>query len=240
MWLFKPLRFSFFQGYTPCPSYRRISSTRHSPRKFPSEPTSLHREGPSACTNRAIFHLHTRTWDCPVQEMRLHGWWEGSNKYHVASCQENGVLWQRRAGTSTEQQRMFVSSSLCLSPSVTNLTTIKSDCDHWMNPPRGSTGRFSLEIFLNKMCYFFVQTFKKYLFWIFFLEKRKAKKTQSFPKMKCKKVLFPQLLNVLNFLIFQCEMHLVIFFNVLENQCPIETRALIYIYVYSVWLWEVF
>lgn len=43
--------------------------------------------------------------------------------------------------------RMFVSSSLYLLPSVTNLTTINRDCDHGMNPVWGPAGHFSLEDF---------------------------------------------------------------------------------------------
>lgn len=42
---------------------------------------------------------------------------------------------------------MFVSSSLYLLPSVTNLTAINRDCDHGMNPTVGHTGRFSSERF---------------------------------------------------------------------------------------------
>lgn len=43
--------------------------------------------------------------------------------------------------------RMFVSSSLCLLPSVTNLTTVSRDCDHGMNSALGPHGHFSSEIF---------------------------------------------------------------------------------------------
>lgn len=151
---------------------------------------AAHGEGPSACTNRAIFHWHIRTWDCPGRLCKKWGSTAGEKPITNTTLpptkrpESRGGLWQRRAGTSTEQQRMSVSSSLCLLSSITNLATIKRDCEHGMNPSLGPTRHFSLENFLNKVCYFFVQTFKKYLFWLFFLEKRKAKKTQSFPKMK--------------------------------------------------------
>lgn len=60
-----------------------------------------------------------------------------------------------RAGTSTEQQRMFVGSSLCLLSSVTNLAIVKRGCDHGMNSPPGPTGHFSLESFFKQDVLYF-------------------------------------------------------------------------------------
>lgn len=178
---------------------------------------------PSACASRAIFHLHTRAWDCPGRQCKKWGsmgWWQQTPP---AKRMEN---WDKHR---TAKGCLLVLH--CVSPSITNLTTIKRDCDHGMNPSLGPTRHF----LSNKTCYFFVckhlkSTCFEYFFW------RKAKKTQSFPKMKHKKVLFLQLLNVLNFLIYVFAYIFLMF-----QKTSVQLKHMhSYISVYSVWLWEVY
>lgn len=68
-------------------------------------------EGPSACTNRAIFHLHMRTRDCPAKLPAKWGSMVGAKpitKTVFAATKRSGhrgvCLQRRRAGTGAEQR----------------------------------------------------------------------------------------------------------------------------------------